>query len=88
MKRLLLTVEDTFQVTGRGLVVVPGPLLQEFADEGELDVELRKPDGSCSQGVLSISYVFQRPSPKVRRWTCTFTSLSRADVPVGTQIWY
>jgi hypothetical protein len=44
MKRLL-TVEDTFMIEARGLVVVPAPPIEAVRGPGDLDVELHFPDG-------------------------------------------
>lgn len=87
MKDKLLTVEDAVQVTRIGLIVIPGPLDEAFPGPAEIDVELRRPDGSRQDAVLSIRHVFQSPPPKVRRWTCIFKDLRTEDVPVGTEIW-
>ena len=87
MKRKLLTVEDRFLITRLGLVVVPGPLLPEFAGPVTLTAELWRPDGTSIEAPLSISYFFFVPPPKERRWVCRFQSLGKEDVPVGTEIW-
>jgi len=87
MPKLLMIVEDTFQITGRGLVVVPGPLTRDFAGPATLHVELRRPDGLLAHAPLLIQHHFQTPPPNEHRWACVFTTLSKQDVPVGTEIW-
>ncbi len=87
MKRVLLTVEDRFHIAGRGLVVVPGPLLNEFPGEALVAAELHRPDGTSLVAQLSIQYDFSIPPPKERRWACCFRSLNKDDVPIGTEIW-
>lgn len=86
MKRLL-TIEDTFFISGRGLVVVPGPLEEEFAGPRNMEVELRKPDGSVGQARLTVTYHFQSPPARERRWLCTLDAQSKAEVPIGTEVW-
>ena len=88
VKQKLLTVEDTFQIEGRGLIVVPGPLLGDHVGPRELQVELRKPNGTTSHAVLSVMHSFQTPPPKEHRWVCMFKQLSKAEVPLGTEVWY
>ena len=87
MPKLLMTVEDSFQIASRGLVVVPGPLAAEFAGPASLSVELRRPDGSMLHAPLLIEHQFQSPPSTERRWACVFAMLSKQDVPVGTEIW-
>jgi hypothetical protein len=83
----LLTIEDTFFIPGRGLVVVPGPLEEEFAGPGNVEVELRRPDGSVRQLLLTLAYHFQSPPSRERRWSCTLGAQSKAEVPIGTEVW-
>ena len=87
MLKLLMTVEDSFQIAGRGLVVVPGPLTEEFAGPASLNVDLCRPDGSTVHALLLIQHQFQTPPSPERRWACVFATLSKQDVPVGTEIW-
>lgn len=83
----LMTVEDSFQIAGRGLVVVPAPLVQEYAGPTKVPVKLLRPDGSELETELHISHVFQTPPPKELRWGCVLPKLQKQDVPIGTEIW-
>jgi len=87
MKHKFLTIEDTFLVTGRGLIVVPGPLENEYSGPTELNVELKKPNGSVSSAVLLLQHFFQTPPPKEYRWGCVLKGVSKEEVPVGTEVW-
>ena len=86
--RKLLTVEDTFLIASRGLIVVPGIPVQQFKRPANLKVELRLPDGSTRSAVLSLMIAFQTPPPKEYRYECTFKGLKKEDIPIGTEIWY
>src|SRR5215471_8557830 len=86
MRRLLI-IEDTFMIRERGLVVVPAPPVAEVHGPGNLDVELRLPDGQRRQSILTLLHEFITPPPKVHRWGCMFRTLSKADVPIGTEVW-
>jgi hypothetical protein len=88
MMRRLLIVEDSFQIQGRGLVVVPGPLMEAFEGPAVVPVELRRPDGTIREAQLSVQHFFATPAPKERRWACVFRDLGRADAPPGTEIWW
>lgn len=85
--RLLLTVEDTFLITGRGLIVVPAPAIEECRGPGDVRAELRRPDGSVVSATLTLGHEFISPPPTVHRWNCMFKALDKTDVPVGTEVW-
>jgi hypothetical protein len=85
--RRLLTVEDTFMIGGRGLIVVPAPAIEEFRGPGDVPTELRRPDGSVLFATLTLGHQFGSPPPAVRRWSCMFKALGKADVPIGTEVW-
>jgi hypothetical protein len=87
MSKLFMTVEDTFLISGRGLVVVPGPLTNEYSGTGSVQVELRKPNGTITLANLTVQFFHQTPPPKEYRWGCVFPSLQKDDVPLGTEIW-
>lgn len=85
--RKLLTIEDSFQISGRGLVVVPCPRIDEYAGPEAPQVELRLPNGEVSIATLRIERAFFSPAPLEPRWTCVLPSASSAEVPIGTEIW-
>jgi hypothetical protein len=82
-----LTIEDTFMIEKRGLVVVPAPPVQEVHGPGDLDVELHLPDGQRRKATLTLLHEFITPAPAIRRWGCMFRSLAKAEVPIGTEVW-
>ena len=86
MARRLFTVEDTFTIRGRGLVLVPGiiPVGTERFKVGDPIILLR-PDGTklCSPiGGLELST--PNPNHDVRIF---LNGRSKADVPIGTEVW-
>jgi len=87
--QLLLKVEDIFDIPAfGGLVVVPGPLARDYGGPAKLEVQLRRPNDSAMQALLTVKWISQTPPPKELRWGCIFQGLSKADVPVGTEVWY
>jgi hypothetical protein len=86
MKRLL-KVEDTFAITGRGLMIAPLPALHEVRGPGDFEVELRLPDGARRAARLTVVEPFVLPASAVQRWSCLFADLGKADVPIGTEVW-
>jgi hypothetical protein len=85
--RRLLTVEDTFLIRGRGLLVVPAPRLDEARGPATFTVELRRPEGVTTVAELTLSVQFLSPTPTVHRWAVSLQGLTMADVPIGTEIW-
>jgi hypothetical protein len=84
----LLTVEDVFDIPGRGLIVVPGPLLDSFASPAEIEVLLKRPDGQELETTASITFQFQTPPPKEHRFAVILKGITKSDVPIGTEIWF
>lgn len=88
--RHLTTIQDLFQVTGRGLIVVPGPLRSEVAGGADIPVELRLPDGAVLQARVSLQHFFQSPPPPphiAAQWGCILSGVAKEQVPVGTEVW-
>ena len=86
--RLLAVVEDTFAISDRGLVIAP------FVDLGGgpprvVTVELHRPDGTVVSSEARAEVPFfdpPRPQPEARH-VLRFASLTKLDVPIGTEIW-
>ncbi|MDK2767274.1 MAG: hypothetical protein KYX69_06090 [Sphingomonas sp.] len=87
MSKAFLVVEDVFDVTGRGLIVVPGPLQDEYAGPREFPVTLRTPEGIEHPATLTLEHMFQSPPPKEHRWVCLLRDVTKAGIPIGTEIW-
>jgi hypothetical protein len=86
----LTKIDDTFLVTGRGLVVVPGPRRADVAGGTDIPVELHRPDGTRMRARASLTHTFQSPPPPphiAEQWTCILFGVSKDDVPLGTEIW-
>ncbi|MFN7878358.1 MAG: hypothetical protein ACK5PB_23780, partial [Pirellula sp.] len=84
----LLTVEGVFDIPGRGLIVVPGPLVDSFASPSEISVTLKRPDGQVIDATASITFHFQTPPPKEHRFAVILKGPAKSDVPIGTEIWF
>jgi hypothetical protein len=85
--RRLLTVEESFDITNRGLLVVPGPLETEYNGPRQFDVRLKLPSGDEKTASLTLEHIFQSPPPKEIRWACVLKGVSKSDVPIGTEVW-
>jgi len=87
--RLLLVVEETFTIAGRGLVVAPDADLGAIS-ERRIRVELRRPDGTVASAEALAQVPFVNPPPPADRGlrhVLCLDGLSKPDVPIGTEIW-
>ncbi|TKT69071.1 hypothetical protein [Aquamicrobium sp. LC103] len=89
----LLTVEDSFQISGQGLVVLPDfPSPPSNWRGGSEMATVVKPDGSRLTAHLNLFTAhFNIRDPQVpleKRWRIvpTFPDLQREDVPIGSQV--
>lgn len=85
---LLLKVEERFQLTSRGLVLVPevsAEARERFKNGDEIRVELVRPDGTSDQGRVRLWYEHHRPGGF--RMMCFPEGMTKEDVPIGTEVW-
>src|SRR5262245_55545470 len=80
MATLILTVEDVFEITGRGLVVVPGPPENDYAGPREFVVRLVLPDGDEKVASIRLAHFFGSPPAKERRLARILSGVTKADV--------
>ena len=86
MGRRLLVVKATFEIEGRGLVLVPGILPEgdECFRAGD-PIELRKPDGSAiATWIGGLELLCPNPRGDV---VIMLKQLAKTDVPIGTEVW-
>ena len=88
--RFLYTVQDVFEITGRGCVLTPGISETTPPDiniRARDPIQLRRPDGSILRTHIHGVVMLDRSD---RSW-CAPVSLppefKKADVPIGTEIW-
>jgi CheY-like chemotaxis protein len=85
--KLLFAVDETFDITGRGLVVASGPnarLEPQTLFHNGAEVSLKRPDGTIieNKAYLEIS------TPNKRKiFALSLPGLTVADVPRGTEVW-
>jgi hypothetical protein len=84
---LLLTVEDRFTVSGRGVGLGPWVDVTSFELLGRIVVELRKPDGSRATVEAFADIPRTNPLPTVYKACVLLVGLTKEDVPVGTEVW-
>jgi hypothetical protein len=87
--RWLLTVEERFPITGRGVLVTPEPPLSALRGPVDVTASLRLPDGTTRDAVLAILIpMYSPPIPRpFKTFACLLKGLVVDDVPVGTEVW-
>ncbi len=87
MTRRLTVVEDVFAIAERGVVVAPDVDLGDGPPQ-TIVVELRRPDGSVVRAEARAEVpFFDPPRPHPARHVLRFATLSKQDLPRGTEIW-
>jgi hypothetical protein len=86
MPTFLFTVEDVFEIPERGVIPTPGVPISIRGIRNGLCVELRKPDGTKLENVVA-DVVMVDPYDPQRPIPIGLRSLTKQDVPIGTEIW-
>jgi hypothetical protein len=90
-----VTVEEVFQVTGQGVVLVPGPPLDIFGTQGKQHgclVEIECPDGSSfeAEAVFSVPHFnpmsAHRAFMQTPMYHCVLNGVQKSDVPLGSVV--
>ncbi len=86
--RLLVVVEETFAIADRGVIVAPDVDLGDGSARS-IAVEVRRPDGTTVQAEARAEVPFVNPLrlPLRPRHVLRFATLTKADLPTGTEIW-
>jgi hypothetical protein len=78
----LFTVEDSFVISERGIVLAPGVPGDKSVRVGDM-VELRSPDGSVfTSKIKGIEFSSNQNIPLLLSHL-----LSKEDIPAGTEVW-
>lgn len=87
MSRCLFVVEDTFEIRGRGLMLVPAinPMGDERFRVGDRIV-LRKPDGTSVEAPIGGLEIPMSDNPR-QGAVIMLKTLTKEDVPAGTEVW-
>lgn len=88
MARKLLTVEDSFEIRHRGLILVPGivPEGDERFKIGE-PIILKKPDGSSIETKIGGLEIFTTPPRHLDDFGIMIMGMAKGDIPIGTEVW-
>lgn len=87
MAQYLFTVDDTFLLGGRGLVLVPG-IRGEDRRRVRIDdpISLRRPDGSYLETRIG-GLEHLDPPPPSGITPILLKGIAKSEVPIGTEIW-
>ena len=86
-KAKLLTVDDTFLIEGRGVIVTPKIPVDAYSGACSRAVTLRTPDGRERTARASLDIPRVSPAPPSYYYLCLLADLTKDDVPIGTEVW-
>ena len=91
MNKRLLTVEEIFAITGRGVIIVPDIPLQMLAPPHPPTVLLKRPDHTIQTVAAIFDIPFFDPplgvQPRPAAYVCLLRGIDKTAVPIGTEIW-
>lgn len=88
MELFLLRVEDRFQLTGRGCILVPyieSDTLGDIKPNFMAQVICKRPDGSQIRSTAWIGYEFLHPTGG--GIACLLKDRTVEEIPTGTEVW-
>lgn len=84
---LLCSVEDTFSVTGRGLIIAPMFPVSEFRFDSNQQVRVVPPKGEPFECRAHFQIPFQSPPAKILSFVCALLGVEKEMIPIGSHIW-
>ena len=86
MARLLFQVAETFEINGRGLVLLPGiiPVGDERFRVGD-PIRLKRPDGKEED--YPIGGLEMCTPRRVADVALLLTNVTKVEVPIGSEVW-
>lgn len=87
MEAYLTEVEDTFSVSGRGLIIAPLFPISEYKLETNETLRVECPDGRGFECEGYFQIPFQTPPAKVLAMNCALIKVEKSSVPIGSKIW-
>jgi hypothetical protein len=85
--RKLLTIEEAFYISGRGVIVTPGIPIDDYSGPQSQTVILQRPDGAETTANATFDMPLVNPPPPLPYFVCVLVGLTKEDVPNGTEIW-
>jgi hypothetical protein len=83
----LCSVEDTFQVSGRGLIVAPFFSAREYRFEANQRVRVVPPSGEPFECNAFFQIPHQTPPAEILSYHCALLEVPKERVPIGSQLW-
>jgi hypothetical protein len=88
-KRHILTIEDVFEISGRGVLVLPDIPLNVLPTPAPTHVEMRNP---LQVGMRTVDVQFEIPflDPPPSREVgclCLLKDITKAEVMIGSELW-
>src|SRR5579863_4142179 len=81
----LLTVEDTFFIEGRGVMVLP--MITNYSGPTSFSVVLRKPNGEEPEARANLDIPTLNLPREPYPFVCSFAGMNKQEIPIGTEVW-
>lgn len=84
---LLCTVEDTFRIAGRGIIIAPFFRVDEYRFNSNHRVRVVVPNGDAFECEASFQVPRQGSTVTPLSYCCALLGVAQERVPVGSQLW-
>lgn len=84
---LLSKIEEVFDVTGRGIILVPGFPVSKYKFDREYDALIKDASGATKECKAKFTVPFQSPPPKEVCYHCHLSGIKKAEIPIGSELW-
>jgi hypothetical protein len=81
----LLTVEDTFFIEGRGVMVLP--MITDYSGPMSFSVVLRKPGGDETEAQAQLDIPRLNLPKEPFPYVCSFAGMRKQEILIGTEVW-
>jgi hypothetical protein len=84
---LLCNIEDTFLITGRGLIIAPAFPASAYRFEAKQRVRVVPATGEAFECRAFFQIPFQSPPAKVLIFCCALLDVEKSQVLIGSELW-
>jgi hypothetical protein len=84
---LLCSIEDTFQIMGRGLIVAPLFAASEYRFEANQRARVVLENGESFECKAFFQIPRQSPPAKILSYCCALLDVPKEKVPIGSELW-
>jgi hypothetical protein len=80
------TVEEAFQISGRGTAIVTNTSLSELVPGRRYSLQYHRPDGTTASAEATVEVILRRIPIVTEKFAMVVLTGSKGDFPPGTQV--